>query len=60
MIHLYFLFFIHTPEANILHKHTIVLVGLVVSSFAIMISLFNFVMFKQNDFDPKYIEMELI
>lgn len=59
-IHLYFLFFMHSPEAVILHKHILVLVSLIVSSFAVLISLFNFVMFKQNDFDPMYIEMELI
>ena len=37
----------------------VVLVSLVVSCFAISISLFNFVMFKNNDFDPLVIEVEL-
>lgn len=44
-IHFYFLFFMHDPASMILHEHPIVLVSLCVSCFAIMISLFNFVMF---------------
>ena len=59
MIHLYFLIFMHDAPSLILHKHPLVLVSLVVSCFAIMISLFNFVMFKLNDFDPIVIEQEL-
>lgn len=55
-IHLYFLFFMHDPASLILHEHPLVLVSLCVSCFAIMISLFNFVMFKLNDFDPILIE----
>ena len=49
----------HDEKSLILHSHWLVLVSLVVSSFAILISLFNFVMFKQNDFDPLVIEQEL-
>ena len=45
-IHLYFLIFMHDPASVILHKKSIVMVSLVVSCFAILISLFNFVMFK--------------
>ena len=59
LIHLYFLFFMHDPASVILHAHWLVMVSLVVSSFAVMISLFNFAMFKQNDFDPIAIEKEL-
>jgi len=58
-IHLYFLIFMHDEASLILHSHTLVLVSLVVSCFAIAISTFNFVMFKQNDFDPLAIEKEL-
>ena len=49
----------HDEKSLILHSHWLVLVSLVVSCFAIAISLFNFVMFKQNDFDPLVIEQEL-
>ena len=49
----------HDEASLLLHKHPLVLVSLVVSCFAIMISLFNFVMFKINDFDPIIIEQEL-
>ena len=58
-IHLYFLVFMHDEKSLILHEHWLVLVSLIVSCFAIAISLFNFVMFKQNDFDPLVIEQEL-
>ena len=58
-IHLYFLFAMHDPNSVILHAKTIVMVSLVVSCFAIMISLFNFFMFKQNDYDPLELEIEL-
>ena len=59
LIHLYFLIFMHDDASMILHKETLVLVGLVVSCFAILISLFNFFMFKQNDYDPLELEIEL-
>lgn len=59
LIHLYFLVFMHDPASLILHAHWLVMVSLVVSCFAVMISLFNFAMFKQNDFDPIAIEKEL-
>ena len=58
-IHLYFLIFMHDEASLILHAHPLVLVSLVVSCFAVAISLFNFVMFKNNDFDPLVIEVEL-
>ena len=58
-IHLYFLIFMHDEASLILHKDPLVSVSLVVSCFAIMISLFNFIMFKINDFDPIIIEQEL-
>ena len=58
-IHLYFLVAMHDENSLILHEHPIVLVSLVISSFAILISLFNFVMFKQNDYDPLELEIEL-
>ena len=58
-IHLYFLIFMHDPASLILHAHPLVLISLVVSCFALMISTFNFIMFKQNDFDPLVIELEL-
>ena len=45
-IHLYFLIAMHDEASLILHAHPIVLISLVVSSFAILISTFNFVMFK--------------
>ena len=58
-IHLYFLIFMHDPASLILHAHPLVLIGLVTSCFAIMISTFNWVMFKQNMFDPLIIEKEI-
>ena len=58
-IHLYFLFFMHDPAANALHSNYVVTLSLIVSAFAFMISLFNFVMFKQNEFNPILIEKAL-
>ena len=49
----------HDPASLILHSHPLVLVSLVVSCFAVMISLFNFVMFQLNEFNPNIIEREL-
>ena len=56
LMHVYFLIWMHDPASMLLHKHFMVLTGLVVACFAILISTFNFVMFKQNDFDPLLIE----
>ena len=49
----------HGKYEDKLHKHPVVLIALVIGFFALFISTFNFVMFKQNDFDPIVIEREL-
>ena len=49
----------HDPKSAELHQNYIVKLSLVVSFFAFSISLFNFVMFKQNEFDPIKIEKAL-
>ena len=43
-----------------LKTQTVLLVGMVVSSFAVLISLFNLVMCSQNEFDPVILEEELM
>ena len=58
-IHLYFMFFDHTPKAMILHAEPLVLIAVIVGGFSLCISLFNFLMFAQNEFDPIIIEKEL-
>ena len=51
--------FDHSPPAHKLHKQPLVLVAVIVGAFAITVSLFNWVMFAQNEFDPIIIEKEL-
>ena len=43
-----------------LKTQTLLLVGMVCSGFAILISLFNMVMCAQNEFDPIILEKELL
>jgi hypothetical protein len=49
LIHLIFLFFL---DSHISHSETTVVLSLIVSTFAIHISVFNIVMCTQNEFDP--------
>ena len=49
LIHLLFLFLV---QNEISHADTTVVMSIIVSSFAIMISVFNIVMCSQNEFDP--------
>ena len=43
-----------------LKTQTLLLVGMVCSGFAILISIFNMVMCAQNEFDPIILEKELL
>ena len=43
-----------------LKKQTLLLVGMVCSGLAILISIFNMVMCAQNEFDPIILEKELL
>ena len=43
-----------------LKTQNLLLVGIIVSSFAVLISLFNMVMCSYNEFDPIVLEQELI
>lgn len=56
LIHLIFMFLVQT---KISHSETTVIMSLVVSTFAIMISIFNCIMCSQNVFDPILLEVEL-
>jgi len=55
MIHLLFLFFDKGP---IPHTEFTILMSLVVSTFAIQISIFNIIMCIPNEFDPTLIQLE--
>ena len=56
LIHLFFLFFVHNKVS---HYDTTVIMSLVVSTFAIQISIFNCIMCSQNEFDPILLQIEL-
>ena len=58
-IHLFFLFFMHDPDSTLLHADYVVKLSLCISFFAFSISLFNFTMFKPNEFNPMMIEKQL-
>jgi len=55
-IHLLFMFVVHT---TISHADTTVVMSIIVSTFAIMISVFNIIMCSQNEFDPIILQIEL-
>ena len=55
-IHLIFLFFYHS---DIPHSDLTVELSLIGSIFAIMVSVFNVIVSKPNDFDPVLLEIEL-
>lgn len=56
IIHLLFMFII---ESQINHYDETVIMSLVVSTFAIMITAFNIIMCVPNEFDPVIVEFEL-
>ena len=56
LIHLLFMFFIHT---DISHSDVTVITSLIVSSFAIQISIFNIIMCTPNEFNPIVLQVEL-
>ena len=56
LIHIYFMIFIHN---DISHSELTVVMSLIVSAFAIQISIFNIVMCGPNEFDPIMLELEL-
>jgi hypothetical protein len=56
VIHLIFLF---AWDDDNLHHNVVVELSLAVSFIAICVSLFNFIMFKPNEFDPILLEYEL-
>ncbi len=55
-----FKLFIFSEAQYKLKTQTLLLVGMIVSSFAVLISLFNLIMCSQNEFDPIVLEQELI
>lgn len=58
-IHVLFKVVIISEAQYKLKTQTLLLVGMCVSSFAVLISLFNLVMCSQNEFDPLVLETEL-
>lgn len=56
LIHLLFMFLV---QNDISHADTTVIMSIIVSSFAIGISIFNIIMCSQNEFDPILLMIEL-
>jgi len=59
-IHVLFKLVLLSDAQKKLKKETLLLVGMVCSCFAILISIFNMIMCAQNEFDPIILEKELI
>ena len=58
-IHACFKIFYATPEHYALKKEPLLLISMFVSGCAVLISLFNLVMCRENDFDPVDLEAAL-
>lgn len=58
-IHLLFKIIILNKYQKLLSKKKMLLFSMVVSFFAVLISLFNLIMFKANEFDPLLLEQDL-
>ena len=59
-IHVLFKLVIFSASQYKLKTQTLLLVGMIVSSLAVLISLFNMVMCAQNEFDPIVLEKEFL
>lgn len=56
LIHLLFMFLV---QNDVSHADTTVVMSIIVSTFAIAISVFNIIMCSQNEFDPILLQIEL-
>ena len=57
LIHLLFMFLVTN---DVSHSDTTVIMSIIVSTFAIAISVFNIIMCSQNEFDPTLLLIELL